>query len=119
MEGTRGAVNGALQGNMMGEVLAAFVVGGPVRADAAHVEPEGLRDLEGRQGPALSGLARPMVFFARSGDVPAASCEGAELIGVHALQYSAVVSACRLVTLETSAIVAERIRSSSEAERAQ
>jgi len=48
-KGTRGAVYHSLQRDMVSKILAPLIIRRPLRAQRAHVLPQGLRRLEGRQ----------------------------------------------------------------------
>src|SRR5439155_23981098 len=61
-EGPRGAVDRALQRDVVGEILAALLRRRPVGPETAHMLSEHLGCREGRQPPAPGDLARPMLL---------------------------------------------------------
>ena len=87
-KGTRGAVDQSLQRDMISKVLAPLIIRRPVRAQRAHVLPQGLGRLEGRQWPALGDLASPVVLLERLGHVPRSLRIGPQVLRRHAAQYS-------------------------------
>src|SRR5206468_533539 len=86
-EGTRGAVDRALQRDVVGEILAALLRRRPVGPETAHVLPERLGRLEGRQAPALGDLARPVLLLEGLGRVPGPPRISPQVLRVHVAQY--------------------------------
>jgi hypothetical protein len=86
-KGTRGAVNQSLQRDMISKILAPLIIRRPVRAQRAHVLPQGLGRLEGRQWPALGDLASPVVLLECLGHVPRSLRIGPQVLRRHVAQY--------------------------------
>ena len=91
-EGTSGLVQGALQGNVVGQVRAALLRRRPIGPESAHVLPEGLGRLEGRERAAQGDLARPVLSLAPLGPPPVAPRVRPQIVGIHVLQYSGAAS---------------------------
>ena len=92
-KGTRGAVDQSLQRDMISKVLAPLMIRRPVRAQRAHVLPQGLGRLEGRQWTALSDFASPVVLLERLRHVPRSLRIGPQILRRHAAQYIAARAA--------------------------
>ena len=87
-EGTSGEVQGALQGHVVRQIRAALLRRGPVGPESAHVLPEDLGCLEGRERPAQGDLAGPVFPLAPLGLSPVAPRIRAQVVGIHIFQYS-------------------------------
>jgi hypothetical protein len=92
-KGTRGAVNQSLQRDMISKILAPLFIRRPVRAQRAHVLPQGLGRFEGRQWPALGNLPSPVVLLERLGHVPRSLRIGPQVLRRHVAQYIVVRAA--------------------------
>lgn len=92
-KGTRGAVNQSLQRDVIGKILAPLIIRRPVGAQRAHVLPQGLGRLEGRQRPALGDLASPVVLLECLGHVPRSLRIGPQVLRRHVAQYIVVRAA--------------------------
>lgn len=94
-EGTGCEVQDALQGNVVSEVRASLGWRRPVRPDPAHVLPECLGRLEGRQRPALGKLTRPVLALAHLGRSPIAPRIQPQVLGIHSFSISRGIRAVR------------------------
>ena len=92
-KGTRGAVDQSLQRDVISKILAPLIIRRPVRAQRAHVLPQGLGGLEGRQWAALGDFASPVVLLERLGHVPRSLRIGPQVLRPHVAQYIVVRAA--------------------------
>ena len=92
-KGTRGAVDQSLQRDVISKILAPLIIRRPVRAQRAHVLPQRLGRLEGRQWPALGNFARPVILLERLGHVPGSLRIGPQVLRRHVAQYILVRAA--------------------------
>ena len=79
--------------DLVGTILVPLVIRRPVRAQRAHVLPQGLGRLEGRQWPALSDLASPVVLLERLRHVPRSLRIGPQVLRRHAAKYIVATAA--------------------------
>lgn len=91
-EGTGGEVQGAFQRHVVGQVRAPLLRRRPVRPKTAHVLPEGLGRLEGRERTALGDLARPVFSLAHLGRAPVAPRIRSQILRIHLIQYIAALN---------------------------
>ena len=92
-KGTRGAVDQSLQRDVISKIMAPLIIRRPVRAQRAHVLPQGLGRLEGRQWTALGDFASPVVLLERLGHVPRSLRIGPQVLRRHVAQYIVVHAA--------------------------
>src|SRR5262245_19121787 len=84
-ERTRGAVDRALEVEVMGQIVPALRVSRPVRTDAAHVLPQQHGRLEGRARAALLEFPSPVLPLQRRQCLPRPLHEVTGVRGVHAV----------------------------------
>jgi len=82
-KGTGGAVDALLELDVVGKVLAALVLGRPVRAYETHVLEERVRGLDGRLGPPHGELPGPVGSLEGLCGRPLALEVGLQVPGVH------------------------------------
>jgi len=87
-EGTGGAVEGTLERDVVGQVLAPLLERRPIGPNPAHVLPQDLGRLERRQRSPRGDLLPPVLPFEPLAHVPCAARIRPQLGWIHGAQYS-------------------------------